>query len=143
MRSSVSLSQTNARPSRVLHVSLWAVQILLAAVFALLGSMKVAMPIAVLAQKMAFVSEAPNLVRFIGICELAGAAGLILPAAFKILPKLMPLAATGLLAIMMLAVPFHTYRGEAKVIGLPVLLGVMAAFVAWGRLRGAPIQARG
>jgi putative oxidoreductase len=104
--------------------------------------MKIATPIAVLAQKMAWVPGAPALVRFIGISELAGAIGLILPAAFKTMPKLAGFAATGLLAIMVLAVPFHIYRGEARVIAVPVLLGVLAAFVAWGRFRAAPIQAR-
>ena len=143
MSSSVSLSQTNGRPSRALRVSLWIVQILLAVMFGMVGFMKIATPIAVLAQKLAWVTDAPALVRFIGICELAGALSLILPAALKVLPKLTAFAATGLLAIMVLAVPFHTYREEAKVIGLPVLLGVLAAFVTWGRFRAAPIQARG
>jgi putative oxidoreductase len=144
MSSSVTLSETRERPSRALHVSLWIVQILLAGVFAMAGFMKVATPIAVLAQKMAWVASMPGLVRFIGICELAGALGLILPSAFKVLPKWSAFAATGLLAIMVLAVPYHIYRGEAHVIGIPILLGVLAAYVAWGRLRGAPIApARG
>jgi putative oxidoreductase len=55
------------------------------------------------------VNGAPGLVRFIGVCEIAGALGLILPAAFKILPRLTAFAATGLLAIMVLAVPFHLF----------------------------------
>ncbi len=125
MSSSVSLSQTNVRPRRALHVSLWIAQILLAGMFGMVGFMKIATPIAVLAQKIAWVTGAPALVRFIGICEVAGVIGLILPAAFKIMPKLAGFAATGLLAIMVLAVPFHIYRGEAKVIAVPVLLGVL------------------
>jgi putative oxidoreductase len=132
MSSSLSLSQTDVRPRRPLHVSLWIAQILLAGMFGMVGFMKIATPIAVLAQKMAWVTGAPALVRFIGICELAGAIGLILPTAFKIVPKLAGFAATGLLAIMVLAVPFHIYRGEARVIAVPVLLGVLAAFVSWG-----------
>jgi putative oxidoreductase len=143
MSSSISLSETKAHSSQALHVSLWIAQILLAGMFGMVGFMKIATPIAVLAQKLTWVTEAPTLVRFIGICELAGALGLILPAAFKILPRLTAFAASGLLAIMVLAVPFHIYRGEAKVIAVPVLLGVLAAFVAWGRFRAAPIQARG
>jgi putative oxidoreductase len=146
MSSSISLSATKAasktRPSGALNVSLWIVQFLLAGVFTLTGFMKVATPIAVLGQKMAWVIGAPALVRFIGICEIAGAVGLILPSAFQVRPKLTAYAATGLFTIMLLAVPFHIYRGEAKVIAVPVLLGVMAAFVAWGRFRGAPIEAR-
>jgi hypothetical protein len=82
MSSSVSLSQTDVRPRRRLHVSLWIAQILLAGMFGMVGFMKIATPIAVLAQKMAWVTGAPARVRFIGICELAGSIDLILPAAF-------------------------------------------------------------
>ena len=142
MSSTISLSATKARPSGALNVSLWIVQFLLAGVFTMAGFMKIATPIAVLAQKMAWVAGAPTLVRFIGICEIAGAIGLILPSAFQVCPRLTAYAAIGLFTIMLLAVPFHIYRGEAKAIAVPVLLGVMAAFVAWGRFRGAPIEAR-
>jgi putative oxidoreductase len=146
MSSSISLSASKSasktRPSSVLNVSLWIVQFLLAGVFTMTGFMKIATPIAVLAQKMAWVANAPALVRFIGICEIAGAIGLILPSAFQVRPRLTAYAATGLFAIMLLAIPFHLYRGEAKVIAVPILLGLMAAFVAWGRFRGAPIEAR-
>ena len=76
--------------------------------------MKIATPIAVLAQKMAWVNSVPWLVRLIGICEIAGAFGLILPAAFKVLPKLTALAATGLLSIMVLAVPFPHLSGRSQ-----------------------------
>ena len=143
MSSNVVLSETKARPHRALHVSLWIVQILLAGALGMAGFMKSTMPIPELSQKLAWVSGQPNLARFIGICELAAALGLILPAAFRIMPKLTPLAASGLVAIMILAVPFHLERGEAKLIGVPIVLGVLAAFVAWGRLRGISIAARG
>lgn len=143
MSSSVTLSASEVHPSRTLNVSLWIAQILLAGVFSMTGFMKLATPIAVLAQKMAWVTGAPWLVRLIGICEIAGVIGLILPAAFRIMPKLTAFAATGLLAIMVLAVPFHLYRGENAIASVPVLLGLMAAFVAWGRFSAAPIQARG
>jgi hypothetical protein len=43
---------------------------------------------------------------------------------------------------MLLAVPYHIYRGETAVSAVPALLGVMAGFVAWGRFRGAPIEER-
>jgi len=102
------------------------------------------MPIPALAQKLMWVgSTSVILVRFIGLSELAAAIGLILPGALRILPGLTPLAATGLLAIMILAVPFHIQRGEANLLGVPIVLGALAAFVAWGRLRSAPIEERG
>jgi len=140
MSNSVTLSNTKARPSRTLHIILWVVQILLAAMFGMAGFMKSTMPISALAQKLVWVGSTPViLVRFIGLSELAAAIGLILPAALRILPGLTPLAATGLLAIMILAVPFHIQRGEANLLGAPIVLGALAAFVAWGRLRAAPI----
>lgn len=143
MSNSVTLYDAKARPRRALHVSLWIVQILLAGMYGMAGFMKTTMPIPELSQKLAWVSSLPNLTRFIGICELAAAIGLILPSAFRIVPKLTPLAASGLVAIMILAVPFHIQRGEANVIGIPIVLGALAAFVAWGRFRGAPIAERG
>ena len=144
MSNSVTLSSTKTRPSRALHVSLWLAQILLAGIFAMAGFMKSTMPIPALAQKLMWVGSTPViLVRFIGLSELAAAIGLILPAALRILPGLTPLAATGLLAIMILAVPFHIQRGEANLLRVPIVLGALAAFVAWGRLRTAPIEGRG
>lgn len=136
-------SRATARPAKAWHITLWLVQIVLASMFGLAGTMKAATPIAVLSQKMAWVGSVPSgLVRFIGVCELAGAIGLILPAATRIKPGLTALAATGLLAVMVLAIPFHLSRGETKLIGVPVTLGLMAAFVTWGRLRKAVIAAR-
>jgi len=119
------------------------VQIILAVMFGFAGAMKAATPMPVLLQKMAWVGSVPSgPVRFIGVCELAGALGLILPAATRIKPHLTALAATGLLAIMVLAVPFHISRGETKLIAAPATLGMLAGFVAWGRLRKAVIAPR-
>jgi putative oxidoreductase len=84
-------------------------------------------------------SVSPALVRFIGLAELAAAAGLILPAATRVLPGLTPLAALGLAIIMALAIPFHIMRGEANVIGLHIVVLALAAFVAWGRFRRVPV----
>jgi hypothetical protein len=59
------------------------------------------------------------LIRIIGICELLGAMGILLPAATRIRPKLTPAAATGLTTVMALAITFHLYRGDA---GVPLML---------------------
>ncbi len=80
--------------------------------------------------------------RFIGAAELAGAIGLILPAATRILPKLTALAATGLVLVMILASGYHFLHGEAARTPVNFLLGGLAAFVAWGRFGRAPILAR-
>jgi putative oxidoreductase len=73
------------------------------------------------------------LLRFIGVAELAGGLGLILPAATRIRPMLTPLAALGLATIMTLAFVFHIQRGEWDALPVNAVLGALAAFVAWGR----------
>lgn len=139
--SSHSSASTSSRKG--LRVALWSVQILLGLAFGMAGFMKSTTPIAELGQKMPWVNEVPDwLVRFIGVSELAGGLGLILPSATRIKPALTPLAALGLVTVMVFAAGFHLSRGEA---GLPinVVLGALAAFVAWGRWKAAPIAPRG
>ncbi|MBA2604480.1 MAG: DoxX family protein [Acidobacteria bacterium] len=130
-----ALSQT-ARPGRALHVSLWILQIVLAVAFGIAGLMKLTRPIAALTDQMAWVTAVPPLmVRFIGLSELAGALGLVLPAATGVKPGLTPLAALGLAVVMALALGFHVSRGEYSVLPINIALGGLAAFIAWGRWR--------
>ena len=77
-----------------------------------------------------------------GTAELAGALGLLLPALTRIKPSLTPLAAAGLVTIMALASVFHATRGESGGIVVNLVLGSVAAFIAWGRYKKAPIAAR-
>ena len=99
--------------SRALHVTLWVVQLLLAAFFVMAGINHGLNPIAEAAQSSPWITGIPAwLARFIGFAELAGAAGLILPAATRIKPWLTPLAAAGLAVVMLLAAAFHVTRGE-------------------------------
>jgi hypothetical protein len=130
-------------PSKVLHWSLWAVQVLLALLFAFAGTMKTTAPIADLAAKMGWPGTMPEaVVRFIGVSELLGAVGLILPAATRIKPGLTALAGAGLTTIMVLACLFHLSRGEANMLPINFVLGGLAAFVAWGRWKKAPMAPR-
>jgi putative oxidoreductase len=125
------------------NISLWIVQILLAIGFGMGGFMKATQPIADLAEMMVWPGAVPPaLVRFIGLAELAGALGLVLPAATRIKPVLTPIAALGLVAIMVLAAIFHVARGEFGALPINFLYAALAAFVAWGRLRKAPILPR-
>jgi hypothetical protein len=78
-------------------------------------------------------------VRFIGLSELLGGLGLILPAALRIKPVLTPWAAVGLAVVMVLASGFHVSRGESSVIGMNFILAAVAVFIAWGRFKKAPI----
>ena len=139
-----SMSAVSARPSRALHLSLWLVQVLLAGVFFLVGYTHALAPIEVAMMRAPWVAALPvALIRFIGVVELAGGIGVVLPAATRVLPGLTPLAAAGLAIVMALAIPFHLLRGEVTAIGVNLALGALAAFVAWGRTRGARIHSRG
>ena len=79
------------------------------------------------------------LVTFIGIAELAGAIGLILPALTGIFPVLTTWAAVGLATIMVLATGFHLFRGEVSHAVVTVILLALAAFVIFARGFKAPV----
>lgn len=143
-RNAASAEPTAARPKGALHVSLWIAQGLLALAFGMAGAMKATMPVAELATKLPWTGDVPlALVRFIGTAELLGAIGLILPAATRVRPRLTALAAAGLFTVMALALLFHATRGElARAAPINLALGGLAAFVAWGRFKKAPIARR-
>jgi hypothetical protein len=117
---------------------LWTLQVLLAAMFLLSGAIKLAVPPDVL-YLMVPLPEA--FVRFIGCCEALGALGLILPSLLRIRPELTPLAAAGLTIIMIGAtVLTPVFEGTFVTALLPLALGVVAAFIGYGRWRLAPIR---
>jgi putative oxidoreductase len=125
-----------------LRVGLWVVQVLLALAFGLSGAMKLAVPYAELLKQGAWVERVPEgLVKLIGVAEISGALGLILPAATRIKPFLTPLAAAGFVVIMVLASALHLSLGEPPI--AQVIIGGLAAFVVWGRFRKARITPRG
>ena len=127
--------------SKGLHIALWVFQVLLALLFLFSGGMKLVTPIETLQEKMTWIHSA-FLPRFIGISEVLGAIGLILPSALRIQPKLTGFAAIGLAIIMVLAVIVHIATGDGAHAPGPVVFFLMAAFVAWGRLVKAPIAPR-
>jgi putative oxidoreductase len=141
MTTAITTSATHA-PSKGLNIGLWAAQIALGAMFIMIGAMKTFTPIAELAESVPMAAEQAGLIRFIGVSELAGGLGVILPAALRIRPGLTPLAALGLLIIMVLATGVHAVQGEWASLPMPVLLGGLAAFVLWGRTQAVPIQPR-
>ncbi len=92
---------------------------------------------------MNYATEIPLfLLRFIGISELAGTIGILLPALTRIKPALTPFAALGFVTIQILAIAFHIHRGETEVLPMNMIALVIAAFVAWGRTRKVPIRPR-
>ena len=127
-----------------MRITLWVVQIVLALAFGMGGFMKLTFPLEELATGMDWVSRVPSWApRVAGASELLGALGLVLPAAVRIRPLLTPLAASGLVVVMILAaVSVHAPASEWAEVGLNVVLGGAAGFVAYGRMRLAPIDAR-
>jgi putative oxidoreductase len=126
-----------------IRIALWVAQVLLAALFLQAGWMKAMLPHHELVAAIPPMAEMPlALIRFIGWSELAGAAGLILPALTRIRPGLTPLAAAALALVMVLAAGFHGMRGEWSGVVTNLVILAMTLFVAWGRTRRAPIAPR-
>lgn len=123
-----------------LNIALWVVQGLLALAFLAAGGMKAfSSPADLIASGMTMDLTA---LRIAGFAEVAGALGLILPAALRILPKLTALAAALLALVMALGAGAHIMRGEYGSIVAPLVLGALCLFVAWGRTKAVPIAPR-
>jgi uncharacterized membrane protein len=136
-----STDLTRRIASRKLSVALWTTQSLLAVLFVMTGAMKLLMPADVLAAQ----TPLPiAMVRFIGSCELAGALGLLLPGLLRIRPGLTPLAAAGLVVLMICATILTPIliSPDPVLMLLPVTVGALAAFVGYARLRLAPLRGR-
>jgi uncharacterized membrane protein YphA (DoxX/SURF4 family) len=119
------------------HKLLWTLQILLAALFLFAGGMKLVLPTEELTRQ----STLPGaFLRFIGVVEVLGAIGLVVPGLTRIRPGLTVAAAIGLVIVMAGAVVLTVQSGPAKAALFPLLVGVLLAFVAWGRLRLAPLS---
>src|SRR5829696_5146160 len=109
---------------------LWVIQALLAALFLFAGGMKLVVPLDQMAGPIAL----PGLfLRFIGVAEVLGALGLILPGVFRIRQSLTPLAAAGLILIMTGATVLTALTGSVGGAVVPLLVGLLAGSVAWGR----------
>jgi hypothetical protein len=118
-----------------MNMALWIAQGLLAALFLFTGGMKLVMPIEEMTKQIAL----PGLfLRFIAVCEVLGAIGLILPWLLHIRPGLTPLAAAGLAIIMIGATAITLMTGSIAMALIPLMAGLLAAFVAYGRWRVAP-----
>lgn len=116
-----------------MNTVLWIVQILLAVAYGVAGVLKSTQGRKLL-DKMPWVEDfSDRTVRFIGVMELLGAIGLVLPAATGIATWLTPLAATGLVVVQLLAVATHLRRKEPQVVPVNLVLALLAAFVAWQR----------
>jgi len=117
--------------SKNLHIALWIVQGLLAVLFLMSGTMKlvVKMP-----------GMEPAMMYFIGTAKILGGLGVVLPSLLRIKPILTPIAAGGLLTIMILATGLHIMKAEYSHITGTLIFGIMCAFVIWGRTKKEVIQ---
>lgn len=132
------------KSNKAINIVLWIAQGLLAVMFIMAGMMKTTQPVEVLAESLPWVASSPiGLIRFIGISELLGGLGLMIPSIFRFKPVLTVWASLGLALIMVLAAGFHAIRSEFTGIGMNVVLLGIALFIAWGRSKKAPIQAKG
>jgi len=124
-----------------MNIALWIIQVLLALLFLFAGGTKLVLPIDVLTSM-----GSPNqvhlpalLIRFIGVCEVLGALGLLLPGLFRKRTDLTPLAAAGLV-IIMIGATVLTFIGDGIALAMPPLIvGLLCAFVAYGRWRIRPL----
>ena len=125
---------TTTQNNKKMHITLWVLQGLFAALFIMAGLTKLFQPIEAMAESMQWVLDVPEtLVRFIGISELLGGLGLVLPSVIRIKPELTVWASTGLATIMVFATVFHGSRGEFPAIGANALFIIFLGFIAWGR----------
>jgi uncharacterized membrane protein YphA (DoxX/SURF4 family) len=123
-----------------MRIALWIIQVLLCLLFLFAGSMKFVMPVEEMNRQAPVVL--PGLfLHFIGVCEMLGAIGLILPALLRIKPGLTPLAAAGL-AIITLGATVITMKGGIAMAVVPFVVCLLSLFVAYGRWRVAPIASR-
>ncbi len=130
--------------NRALNPVLWILQVALGAFFAGSGFGKVLLSdpalYAAAPQAVAWYAAVPQtLIVFIGVVELLGGVGLILPAMTRVKPKLTPLAAVGLALTMILAAGFHLLRGEYAFVPINLVLAGFAGLIAAGRFSSRPI----
>jgi uncharacterized membrane protein len=115
-------------------VLLWIVQAILAAAIAMSGAAKAIQPKEKLAETYVWMRDvSQKTVRFIGVMELLGAIGLIVPAATRIAPVLTPVAGAGLAVLLVLAAAMHIRRKEPSGVWVTAVLFSLIVLVVWGR----------
>jgi uncharacterized membrane protein YphA (DoxX/SURF4 family) len=123
-----------------MNTALWIIQALLAALFLFAGGMKLVMPIEDIIKQMPL--PLPGwFVRFTGVVEVLGGIGLVLPWLLRIKPRLTALAAAGLVIVMIGATVYTLASGEIASVPMPLVVGILAGFVAYGRWKLTPLRA--
>jgi uncharacterized membrane protein YphA (DoxX/SURF4 family) len=120
-----------------MNITLWIAQGLLAAIFLFAGGMKLVLPIEEMTKQMPI--PLPGwFLRFTGVIEMLGAIGVILPWLLRIRADLTPLAAAGLVIVMIGATVYTLAAGDVASALISLVVGALAAFVAYGRWRLTP-----
>lgn len=124
-----------------MNVVLWILQVLLGLLFVFSGVMKFVMTVEEMNQQ-APVALPGLFLHFIGVCEVLGGLGLILPSLLRIQPRLTPLAAAGLAVITAGATVITLMAPMSAMVALPLITCLLCIFVAYGRWRVRPISPR-
>lgn len=134
---------TNQKSNKAIHIALWIAQGIVAMMFVMAGFMKATQPLEFLTESLPWASDLPlELIRVIGVSEIMGGLGLLIPSIFRFKTFLTVWAAICLALVMGLAAGFHLVRGEFSAIGMNVFLMGIALWIAWGRSKKAPILAK-
>lgn len=140
--SSVAAEAERYRTPLALNVLLWAAQLFVGISFAVIAWMKLFTPIPALAAMWPWTGQFPEVVvRGLGVIDLAGGLGILLPALTRIRPSLTVTAAACCALLQICAMAFHISRGEAEAVPVNIVFLVLSLFVFWGRRR-YPVPAR-
>jgi uncharacterized membrane protein YphA (DoxX/SURF4 family) len=127
-----SIGSVSSNRQKLINITFWTMQAVLALLFLMAGGMKLVLPVEVLLAQMPI--QLPGaFVRFIGICEVAGALGLVLPGLTRVRRELTPLAAGALALEMVVATVYTLLGGGGATALMPVVVGLLCAAVAYGR----------
>jgi len=121
-----------------MNIALWIIQAVLALLFLFAGVMKFITPVEEMTKQMP-VAISGTFLHFIAVCEILGGLGLVLPGLFRIKQGLTPLAAIGLIIIMIGAAAIGFIGGVPSNSVFPIVVGLLLAFVAYGRSRATTV----
>jgi hypothetical protein len=122
-----------------MNIILWIIQVILALLFVFFGATKLVLPMGEMAKQL---GVSVLFLRALGLLEVLGGLGLILPGIFRIRPGLTSLAALGLVIIMIGATTIVIQNGAGVQALIPVTCGILAAIIAFGRWRLVPLRGR-
>lgn len=123
-------------PSKTLNALLWTAQILLSLSLIWAGLLKLFQPVKELQLLWPWTGEvSASFIKLTGTVDLLGALGLLLPSLLRWKVILVPVAAIGVILLMIAASAFHISRGEGSQIGVNIVFALIAGFIAWGRFK--------